>query len=43
MPAVPAAEWRRTVARLRRLQSLERRVRLLEGGGPGPDPDIEES
>jgi UDP-3-O-[3-hydroxymyristoyl] glucosamine N-acyltransferase len=31
MPAMPAAEWRKTVARLRRLSVLERRLALLEG------------
>ena len=31
MPAMPAAEWRKTVARLRRLPVLERRLALLEG------------
>jgi UDP-3-O-[3-hydroxymyristoyl] glucosamine N-acyltransferase len=30
-PAVPAAEWRKTVARVRRLPVLERRLALLEG------------
>jgi UDP-3-O-[3-hydroxymyristoyl] glucosamine N-acyltransferase len=43
MPAVPAAEWRRTVARLRRLQSLERRVAALEGRAPDDDSSTEES
>jgi UDP-3-O-[3-hydroxymyristoyl] glucosamine N-acyltransferase len=40
-PAVPADEWRRTVARLRRLDRLERRVARLEGG-PVHDGDGEE-
>jgi len=31
IPAMPAAEWRKTVARLRRLPVLERRLELLEG------------
>jgi UDP-3-O-[3-hydroxymyristoyl] glucosamine N-acyltransferase len=43
MPAIPAAEWRKTVARLRRLQLLERRVAALEGREPGIEPDTEES
>jgi UDP-3-O-[3-hydroxymyristoyl] glucosamine N-acyltransferase len=43
MPAVPAAEWRKTVARLRRLQVLERRVAALEGFEPGTESDTEES
>ena len=41
MPAVPAAEWRKTVARLRRLTSLERRLALLEGREPGDDEEEE--
>jgi UDP-3-O-[3-hydroxymyristoyl] glucosamine N-acyltransferase len=35
MPSQPAAEWRKTVARLRRLQRLEKRVTRLEGREPG--------
>lgn len=31
MPAVPAREWRRTVGRLRRLDRLETRIRIVEG------------
>jgi len=41
MPAVPADEWRRTVARLRRLEQLERRVARLEGRGKPPPADGE--
>jgi len=40
MPAIEAADWRRAVARLRRLDALERRVAGLErgkGGGQGKD------
>jgi UDP-3-O-[3-hydroxymyristoyl] glucosamine N-acyltransferase len=37
MPAVPAAEWRKTVARLRRLPVLERRLAQLEGRGEDED------
>jgi UDP-3-O-[3-hydroxymyristoyl] glucosamine N-acyltransferase len=47
LPAVPAAEWRKTVARLHRLQRLEKRVAALEGRGPGigtePETDREEN
>ena len=43
MPSLPAAEWRKTVARLRRLQRLERRVASLEGREPGTELDTEES
>jgi len=48
MPSLPAAEWRKTVARLRRLQRLEKRVAALEGGGTGarttdPESDKEET
>jgi UDP-3-O-[3-hydroxymyristoyl] glucosamine N-acyltransferase len=32
MPAIQAIDWRRTVARLRRLDALERRLARLEGG-----------
>jgi len=42
MPAVPAAEWRRTVARLRRLPGIERRIALLEGREPGDETGEEE-
>ena len=42
MPAIEAADWRRAVARLRRLDALERRLARLErsaaGSGPGKDP-----
>lgn len=41
LPAIPAADWRRTVARLRRLPSLERRLALLEGRDP-QEADSEE-
>jgi len=41
MPAVPAAEWRKTVARLRRLPVLERRLALLEGRDAGEEPGEE--
>ena len=41
MPAVPAAEWRKTVARLRRLPVLERRLALLEGRGTEEDSEGE--
>ena len=41
MPAVPADDWRRTVARLRRLEQLERRVARLEGRGQRPPADGE--
>ena len=49
MPAMAAGEWRKTVARLRRLQVLERRVAALEGrrrastGHPQGDPHEEEA
>ncbi|MBF8292345.1 MAG: UDP-3-O-acylglucosamine N-acyltransferase [Steroidobacteraceae bacterium] len=33
MPAIQAIDWRRTVARLRRLDALERRLARLERGG----------
>lgn len=42
-PAVPAAQWRRTVARVRRLASLDRRLAVLEGRDPATDPDTEGS
>ena len=35
MPAIAAADWRKAVARLRRLEGLERRVAALEKGGRG--------
>ena len=41
MPAVPAAEWRKTVARLRRLPVLERRLALLEGRDTADEPGEE--
>ncbi len=37
MPAVPTAEWRKAVARLRRLAGMERRLAALERGGRGAD------
>jgi len=40
-PAVPAAEWRKTVARIRRLESLERRLALLEGREAVDEPGEE--
>lgn len=40
MPAIQSIDWRRTVARLRRLDALERRLARLEGGsGPGRESD----
>ena len=42
MPAVPAAEWRKTVARLRRLPGLEGRLAALEGRDPGEEGKEEE-
>jgi len=42
-PAVPAAEWRKTVARVRRLSSLEKRLAVLEGREADADTDKEES
>jgi hypothetical protein len=32
MPAIQSIDWRRTVARLRRLDALERRLARLERG-----------
>ncbi len=43
MPALPALEWRKTVARLKRLGSLERRLALLEGRDPDYKSEKEES
>ncbi len=40
-PAVPAAEWRRMVARLRRLDRLEARLARLEGGSPASEGERE--
>jgi len=40
-PAAPAVEWRRMVARLRRLGSLERRLAALEGRGVNVEPGEE--
>jgi UDP-3-O-[3-hydroxymyristoyl] glucosamine N-acyltransferase len=42
-PAVPVAEWRKTVARVRRLSSLEKRLAVLEGREADADTDKEES
>jgi UDP-3-O-[3-hydroxymyristoyl] glucosamine N-acyltransferase len=42
MPAIPVAEWRRTVARLRRLPAIERRIALLEGREPGEEGEEEQ-
>ncbi len=40
MPAIQSIDWRRTVARLRRLDALERRLARLESGnGPGQETD----
>ncbi len=46
IPAMPNADWRRTIGRLRRLESLERRVQRVEEalasrktGGAEPSPD----
>jgi UDP-3-O-[3-hydroxymyristoyl] glucosamine N-acyltransferase len=46
IPAMPSAEWRRMVGRLRRLESLQRRVQDLEralaqpaDGGAQPSPE----
>ena len=40
MPAIQSIDWRRTVARLRRLDALERRLARLErGGGAGQEAD----
>jgi len=43
MPAVPATQWRRMVARLRRLDSLERRLAALEARGQWTGDKQEES
>ncbi len=37
MPAIPAGQWRKTVARLRRLDTLEERLARLEGRAPRDD------
>ena len=42
MPAIQSIDWRRTVARLRRLDALERRLARLERGGDGPDQETDE-
>jgi UDP-3-O-[3-hydroxymyristoyl] glucosamine N-acyltransferase len=41
LPAIPAAQWRKAVARLHRLQRLERRIATLEGHKPGVETDTE--
>lgn len=43
MPAVPAAQWRRMVARLRRLDALERRLAALESRAPATGGSQKES
>lgn len=42
MPAIQAIDWRRTVARLRRLDALERRLARLERGGDGAGQETDE-
>jgi UDP-3-O-[3-hydroxymyristoyl] glucosamine N-acyltransferase len=42
IPAIPSLDWRRTVARLRRLDALERRLARLERGAGGPDQETDE-
>ncbi len=42
IPAIPSLDWRRTVARLRRLDALERRLARLEQGAGGPDQETDE-
>lgn len=42
MPAIQAIDWRRTVARLRRLDALERRLARLELGGDGAGRENDE-
>ena len=39
LPAIQAIDWRRTVARLRRLDALERRLARLERGGGSEETD----
>ena len=39
MPAIQSIDWRRTVARLRRLDALERRIARLERGGGSEETD----
>jgi UDP-3-O-[3-hydroxymyristoyl] glucosamine N-acyltransferase len=36
LPLAPAAEWRKTVARVRRLDKLDARIKRLEGAGRQP-------
>ena len=43
IPAEEAGRWRRTVARLHRLDDLNRRVRALERGAPGGPKDTDET
>ena len=42
MPAIQSIDWRRTVARLRRLDALERRLARLEAGGGGAEQETDE-
>jgi UDP-3-O-[3-hydroxymyristoyl] glucosamine N-acyltransferase len=42
MPAIQSIDWRRTVARLRRLDALERRLARLERGGDGAGQESDE-
>lgn len=42
IPAMPSAEWRRTIGRLRRLESLQQRVQRLERAMARADDDGEE-
>lgn len=42
LPAIQAIDWRRTVARLRRLDALERRLARLERGGDGAGQETDE-
>ena len=42
MPAIQSIDWRRTVARLRRLDALERRLARIERGGDGTQQETDE-
>jgi len=42
LPAIDAIDWRRAVARLRRLDALERRLARLERGGDGTGQETDE-
>ncbi|MSQ92264.1 MAG: UDP-3-O-(3-hydroxymyristoyl)glucosamine N-acyltransferase [Gammaproteobacteria bacterium] len=42
MPAIQSIDWRRTVARLRRLDALERRLARLERGGDDAEQETDE-